>query len=354
MRPSGFRDLVSGQRGGLGATLARAALQALEVPYTAAVRIRNWRYDTGRATIHQLDVPVLSVGNITLGGTGKTPTVEWLARWFVDRGVRVGLVSRGYKSTDGRPNDEALELAQRLPDVPHVADTDRVRGARQAVERFGCQLLILDDGFQHRRLARDFDLVLIDALAPWGYGHVFPRGTLREPLSGWARADALLLSRADLVDPSRRAEIRARALRDAPRALWLEAAHAPQALLSPSGASEPLESLAGRRIAAFCGIGNPAGFWRSLERCHYLVADRREFADHIDYTPQDVAEIARWVDASDVAAALCTHKDLVKVGAHWPGGKPLFALAGRLEILTGQSELEAALDALARRAVADR
>jgi tetraacyldisaccharide 4'-kinase len=266
----------------------------------------------------------------------------------------VGLVSRGYGSTGGRPNDEALELAQRLPDVPHLADTDRVRGARQAIERFGCQLLLLDDGFQHRRLARDFDLVLIDALAPVGYGHVFPRGMLREPLSGWARADALMLSRADLVDPSRRAEIRDQAARYAPRAMWLEARHAPQALLSPSGTPVPLESLGGGPIAAFCGIGNPAGFWHSLEQCGYAIADRREFADHMDYTPQHIAEIARWADASDAAAVLCTHKDLVKVGEHWPGGKPLFALSGRLELMSGQSELEAALDGLARRTAANR
>lgn len=345
-----FRELVSGRRRGLGAALSRAALRGLEIPYTAAVRIRNRRFDAGRTKVHRVDVPVVSVGNITLGGTGKTPTVEWLARWFTDRGVRVGLVSRGYGSKAGRPNDEALELAQKLPEVPHVADTDRVRGARQAVERFGCQLLLVDDGFQHRRLARDFDLVLIDALEPFGFGHVFPRGTLREPLSGWSRADALMLTRTDVVDAPRRAEIREQALRYAPGALWLEAAHAPQALLSPSGAEQPLETLAGQRVAFFCGIGNPAGFRHSLAHCRYHLAASMEFADHMGYTPEGIAGIARWADALDVAAVLCTHKDLVKVGRHWAGSTPLWALSSRLQINVGQAGLETVLEGLARRA----
>ncbi|MEX0677172.1 MAG: tetraacyldisaccharide 4'-kinase [Pirellulales bacterium] len=354
MRPSQFRRLVSGEWRGPGPTLVRAALAALAVPYTAAVRMRNRRYDAGRAPVTRLEVPVVSVGNITLGGTGKTPTVEWLARWFAGRGVRVGVVSRGYRSKEGRPNDEALELAQKLPDLAHVADTDRVRGARQAVGRFGCQLLLVDDGFQHRRLARDFDLVLIDALEPFGFGHVFPRGTLREPLSGWARADALMLTRADMVDAPGRAEIREHVTRYAPAALWLEATHAPQALLSASGAEQPLETLAGQRIAAFCGIGNPAGFRHSLAHCRYQVAASVEFADHMHYTPEDIREIARWADALDVAAVLCTHKDLVKVGEHWTCNIPLWALAIRLEILAGQAPFEAALGRLAQRALEPR
>ena len=129
--PSEFRALVSGQKRGVGAAFLRAAFRVLEVPYTAAVRWRNRRYDSGRAPVTRVDAPVVSVGNLTLGGTGKTPTVEWLARWFADRGVRVGLVSRGYGATSGRVNDEALELARNLPDVPHVQDADRVRGAQR-------------------------------------------------------------------------------------------------------------------------------------------------------------------------------------------------------------------------------
>jgi tetraacyldisaccharide 4'-kinase len=350
--PSEFRELASGRTRGLAARAARAALAALEAPYTAAVRLRNWRFDTGRAAVHRVEVPVVSVGNITLGGTGKTPTVEWLARWFIERGVRVGIVSRGYGAREGRPNDEALELAESLPEVPHVLDRDRVRGARRAIDEFGCRLLVLDDAFQHRRLARDFDLVLIDALEPFGFGHVFPRGTLREPLAGWRRADALVLTRVEQVDDARRAEIRRQALEVAPRALWLEAAYAPHALRSAAGTEQPLESLSGQRVAAFCGIGNPAGFQGALARLGYDVAGRREFADHFAYRETDIAELARWSDALDVTAIVCTRKDLVKIGDRWRGAKPLVALAGRLEITIGRSDLDAALAPLAERATA--
>jgi tetraacyldisaccharide 4'-kinase len=342
---------VSGQRGGAKAALLRAGLRVLETPYTAAVRVRNWRYDTGRSVSHQVSVLVVSVGNITLGGTGKTPAVEWLARWFAERGVRVGLVSRGYGSKDGKPNDEALELAQKLPDVPHVLDPDRVRGANRAIEEFGCQLVLLDDGFQHRRLARDFDLVLIDALEPYGFEHVFPRGTLREPLAGWSRASAFMLTRAELLDDAARADVRRRALEIAPQALWLEATYTPHSLLSSSGAEHALASLETEPVVAFCGIGNPDGFRRALEGCNYDVLAFREFADHYAYPESEVRALARWADAMGVAALVCTHKDLVKVGPHWPGKTPLLALASRLQLNVGQQELEAALLPLVERSL---
>jgi tetraacyldisaccharide 4'-kinase len=354
LSPAEFHELVSGRRRGPKAALTRALLRTLEVPYTAAVRLRNWRYDTGRATIHRSGVPVVSVGNITLGGTGKTPTVEWLVRWFAERGVRAGIVSRGYGAEHGRPNDEALELAEKLPGVPHVQDADRVRGARRAVEECGCQLLVLDDGFQHRRLARDFDLVLVDALEPFGFDHLVPRGTLREPLAGWHRADALMLTRAELADETQRAAIRARAMQLAPEALWLEATHAPRALRAPGGAERPLTSLAGQRVVAFCGIGNPAGFRHALAGCHFDVVAAREFADHMAYSAQNVREIAAWADRQDASAVVCTHKDLVKVGPQWQAAKPLWALSGQLQILTGQDALAARLEELARRALAAR
>ena len=241
-----------------------------------------------------------------------------------------------------------------MPDVPHVLDPDRARGARQAIDALGCQLLLLDDGFQHRRLARDFDLVLIDALEPFGYEHVFPRGTLREPLAGWSRAAAFLLTRSDAVDAGRRAEIRRRAAGFAPRALWLESSYVPQALRSATGEEQPLDWLAGRRIAAFCGIGNPASFRQALAACGLDVAQFREFADHFAYPPAVIDDLARWADAADVHAVVCTHKDLVKTGNRWSGSKPLWALASRLQIQSGEPELTAALELLARRALATR
>lgn len=321
----------------------RTLLRGAETGYAAAMRWRNFRYDSGRARIERVGVPVISVGNITLGGTGKTPMVEWLARWYRARNVRVALVSRGYGAEQGAANDEALELEERLPDVPHVQNADRVAAAKMAIEEFESQLILLDDGFQHRRLARDLDIVLLDALEPFGFGHVFPRGTLREPLGGLSRADIVVLSRADLVDTGERAAIAVQARGDARRATWIEAEHRPLGLVAADGRQEAIEAIADRRVAAFCGIGNPAGFRRTLARVGAEVVDLREFADHHAYTRDDVAGLAAWSAALDVAALVCTAKDLVKLRLNDIGGRPLWALAIGLEISAGGDELEARL-----------
>lgn len=346
LSPSGFRDLVSGRRRGLGPLLVRSLLRLAESPYTAVVRWRNRRYDSGAAPAHRMAVPVVSVGNLTLGGTGKTPMVEWLARWFVQRDVRVAVVSRGYGARQGGPNDEALELRERLPGVMHVQNPDRVEGALQAIRQADCQLIFLDDAFQHRRIDRQLDLVLLDALEPFGFGHVFPRGTLREPVEGLGRAHALLLTRADQLSPAQREEIRGEAVRYAPQALWAEVVHAPQVFRSAAGAEQPLASLAGQPVAAFCGLGNPAGFRRTLEACACRVVDFREFADHYRYSPADVDSLARWAEGLDVVAVVCTHKDLVKLGAERLGRLPLWAVTIALEFLVGQEALEARLEEL--------
>ena len=157
----------------------------------------------GWKATHRAAVPVISVGNITLGGTGKTPMVEWIARWYRRRGVRVALISRGYGHAGGI-NDEGLVLEENLPDVPHLQDPDRVALAEIAVDELESELIVLDDGFQHRRLARDLDLVMLDALDPFGLGRLFPRGLLREPVRSLRRASAVILSRADLIEPDRR------------------------------------------------------------------------------------------------------------------------------------------------------
>jgi tetraacyldisaccharide 4'-kinase len=304
---------------------------------------RNRRYDTGRAEVVRVQAPVVSVGNLTLGGTGKTPMVEWLARWFRARDVRVTLVSRGYGAQQGARNDEALELEQRLPDVPHLQDADRAAAAAMAIEEFAAQLILLDDGFQHRRLARDLDIVLLDASEPFGYGHVFPRGLLREPLRGLQRAQVVVLSRADMVDASRRTDIWSAVARYAPHAARVEVRHAPQSLLATGGAEQPIATLAGQRVAAFCGIGNPAGFRHTLTGCGLQLAALREFPDHHSYSRADVESLRDWAEEQEASAVICTHKDLVKVGLQSLGRKPLWALTIGLEITSGQAALEASL-----------
>jgi len=340
LSPSQFRELVSGQRRGVIASALRFGLRLAEIPYTLGVRWRNWRYDSGRRAIHRMPVPVVSVGNLTLGGTGKTPMVEWLARWFRLRGVRIAVVSRGYGAEAGALNDEAAELEQLLPDVPQVQNPDRVAGAAMAVEELGCQLVLLDDAFQHRRIARDLDIVLLDALEPFGFGHVVPRGTLREPAAGLGRAQVVVLSRCDLVSPERREEIRSRAARYAPAAVWAETAHAPQGLGNHSGQQAPLDCLVDLPVAAFCGVGNPAAFRRTLELCGYRVIGFREFADHYRYARADIESLTAWAKELDAAAVLCTRKDLVKLGVDRLGRQPLWALRIATEFRRGQPEVE--------------
>ena len=240
-------------------------------------------------------------------------------------------------------------MAARLPGVPHLQNPDRVAAARQAVRQFQCRAIILDDAFQHRRIGRDLDIVLLDAFEPLGFGHVFPRGTLREPPEGLRRADLVALSRADALEPDRREELRRRVAQLAPRAAWLEMMHAPRTLLSASGEQASLDSLRGRPVAAFCGIGNPAGFRHTLAACGYPLAGFREFPDHRAYTPGDLTALARWASECGAAALLCTRKDLVKLHVERLGELPLWAIGIDLEILAGREVLETRMELSAKK-----
>lgn len=343
--PTEFRELVSGRRHGLKAVALRTALRMAEVPYALAMRYRNRRYTQGGAVIHQAGVPVISVGNLTLGGTGKTPLVEWIARKLRESQVRVAIVSRGYGAEADGYNDEALELELALPDVPHVQNSDRVTAAQVAVEELLMQAVLLDDGFQHRRLARDLDIVLLDATEPFGFEHVFPRGTLREPLAGLARAQVVILSRADMVTTEARAQIRNRVATYAPQAAWCEVEHRVTGLLNSSGQRVSASVLSGRRVAAFCGIGNPAGFRHTLGTLGCEIVAWREFPDHHNYTRDDVAELSRWGHQADML--VCTRKDLVKLRVPTLGGTALWAVNIEIGFLTGQENLEVEISRVA-------
>jgi len=347
LNPSKFRDLVSGRRRGVVAAALRGLLRAAEAPYTLAMSWRNRRYDRGKPSAHRVGVPVISVGNLSLGGTGKTPMVKWLARQLEASGARVAVVSRGYGATSGQQNDESLELAKALPNVPHVQNRDRVAGARQAIDQFGADLLLLDDAFQHRRLARDLDIVLLDALEPFGFEHVFPRGTLREPLTGLARAHVVCLSRADAISTAERESIRSRVVKLAPKAAWCELAHAASGLVNSSGEVRPLEFLPGQRVAAFCGIGNPVGFHHTLSSTGCEIAAWREFPDHHAYTPDDLLAIGNVANACNAHLIVCTQKDLVKIHEDRLGGVTLWSVAIEMRFLRGQELLEQVLERVA-------
>ena len=341
-----FHDIVSGRRRGFGARVLRSALRVVAIGYGLAVRARNRCYDWGIARTHRVPVPVVSVGNLTLGGTGKTPLVEWLARWFDHRGVPVAIVSRGYGAKAASANDEAMELQQKLPDVPHLQNPDRVAAARTAIDQTGCRLILLDDAFQHRRIARDLDLVLLDACEPFGYGTLFPRGTLREPVQSLRRAHVVVLSRADLLERAGRERVWDRVQQVAPGAACAEAAHVPVGLRSASGITAPLDSLPGKPVAAFCAIGNPAGFQHTLQQSGIPPVECRVFPDHYPYTRADVQSLAAWAERLDVEAVLCTHKDLVKIGVERLGTRPLWAVCVEFRFLAGQEDLERRLEQL--------
>jgi tetraacyldisaccharide 4'-kinase len=321
-------------------------LAAAEPIYGAVVRAKNRRFDAGHTQPVKVEAPVISVGNLTVGGTGKTPLVSWLAEWFRSQGTDVTLISRGYGGKNGQPNDEALELAARLPDVPQLQNPDRIAAARQALAANPRQVLILDDAFQHRRIARDLDIVLLDALEPFGHDRLLPRGLLREPVAGLARAQVVALSRADAISPDQRAVIRERVGQVAPQATWLELAHRPIGCVNHAGQRLALDALRGQSVLAFCGIGNPAGFRHTLASCGLVVTAFRALDDHCDYSPAMIAELSNWVDASEgTDAVICTRKDLVKIPHNQLGGKPLWALEIELAISAGQDEL---IDKLSR------
>jgi tetraacyldisaccharide 4'-kinase len=341
---SSYFDLIRGKRAGLGASSARAGLRIVAGAYGAIVRLRNLGFDRGWLKSDRAEVPVISVGNLTLGGTGKTPMVEWVARWFRRRGIRVAILSRGY-GQEGGLNDEGRVLEENLPDVPHLQGPNRVALARIAAIEIESELIVLDDGFQHRRLARDVDLVLIDALEPFGLKHLFPRGLLREPIRSLRRASVVVLTRADLVTPAQRVAIRSAAESFAGPVHWVEARHAPLCLVDDQGLASPIDQLSDMSVVAFCGIGNPEGFRRTVTPLCRKLLDLRIFPDHHNYSASDVLALERWAAGLGANFVLTTQKDLVKLRASVLGLAPLRAVRIGLEVTEGGAILD---DVLAR------
>lgn len=354
LTPSAFHDIVSGDRRGLAAGAWRSAFRLASVPYGAAMWARNRWYDSNPRAVRRVGAPVISVGNLTLGGTGKTPFVAWLARWFRQQDIRVSLVSRGYGGGDDGRNDEARELELLLPDVPHLQDPDRYASAKIAIDELAAQLVILDDGFQHRRLYRELDLVLIDATAHDGWGSIFPRGTLRESPRELRRAQAIVLTRSDQCPVERIAEIRQWAARWSPHASWTTFIHRPETLADCREQLEPVESLRGRPVIAFCGIGNPASFRRTLEQTDCRLLAWREFPDHHSYTRDDIESLRTWAAPfKEPTLAVCTQKDLVKIGLRHLGPRSLVALRVAMTPASATSQLEQQLRAILEQIPAD-
>jgi len=344
-----YLNLISSQERsfyGLPAATARAILTVLSWPYLAVVCLRSHLYSRGLLTVRHVGVPVVCVGNLTTGGTGKTPLVVWLSRRIKARQFRCAILTRGYKTQKGELSDEPALLAALCQDVPVVVDPDRVAGAAEAIRSHGAQVLVMDDGFQHRRLARDLDIVAVDATLPFGYGRVLPAGLLREPVVGLKRAHAVVLTRCDQVPEDAiltiEAEIR-RIRRDLEIARSI---HAPTSVRTAGGAEIAINEMRGVRVFAFCGLGNPQAFFRTVGGLGTIVVGSRAFDDHYRYTASDLKAVHSQAREQRASLVLTTQKDWTKIArsALPEGDPPMAYLAIDLRITAGEEALTSLID----------
>ena len=322
----------------------RYVLLPLAPVYRAAVATRFAAYERGWLRRGRLDLPVISVGNLTFGGTGKTPTVIALVRDLIGLGRRPAVLTRGYKRrgdeqivvvgpeprhTVEQVGDEPIEMARRLPGVPVVVDADRERGGL-AAQRLGADVVVLDDGFQHLRLERNLDLVLLDAGDPWGGGRLPPMGRLREPISAVRRADAVLITKvpADWRPVVARIES---VVDEIDPTLQVFVARMKPTRVQRSGRGwEPAESLAGCRVHACAGLGRPEGFVATLEAAGATVVGSSWFPDHHEYSPEDVASVIKAAQRAD-AVVVTTGKDKVKL----PPDADIWVIEAEMEPIEG-------------------
>jgi tetraacyldisaccharide 4'-kinase len=312
--------VMSGEARGVAPALLRGAMALAEPFYAGAMIVRNRWYDAGVLKSHPLPRPVVSVGNLTAGGTGKTPVVRWLAEQLIARGKRPAVLLRGYGKPGATFSDEQQLLQSYLDGVPVVANPDRRAGAVRALEQQPqADVILLDDAFQHRRVRRDVDLVLISATDPFGFGHVHPRGLLREPMRGLARAHAIILTRCDAVGPDelKRIEGVVQSIVDSDVPV-VHTTHEMIGLRRASTAAsaavdEPISSLGGRRFFSFSGIGSPGSFYDQLVRAGGEPVGSRAFPDHHEYAESDVAALSHDAAAAGAELLLTTEKDWVKL-----------------------------------------
>jgi tetraacyldisaccharide 4'-kinase len=334
------------------------ALRLASRVYGRAVRRRAAAAERDASGALRLPVPCVSVGNLSVGGTGKTPLAAWIAGELAALGERPAIVSRGYggrapgpervpadggAATARRFGDEPALLAAQLPGVPVVVGRDRHAAGMLAVRACGATVVVADDAFQHRRLARDLDVAVVDATRGMGNGWLLPAGPLREPAAGLARAGVVVVNRVGEAG-SPEGVLRAVAAL-APRAAVVSADLAFAGLRDArSGASANLAP--GTPVFGFCGIANPDSFRRTLERQGLRVVGWERFPDHHRYRGAELARLARAAAAGGAAAAVTTAKDAVRVGA-WEGPLPLYRAEVKLAIISGREQLWEALKTLA-------
>lgn len=346
MNQTAYRMLISGQDRRMRAVLLRALLSCFALVYAAAVRCRNLLYHCGMLRSHAVKVPVISIGNITTGGTGKTPLVIWLCRHLSQKQVRCAVLTRGYKTTAGEISDEPALLAKSCPGVQVVVNPDRVAGAEKAIREYQPQVLVLDDGFQHRRIQRDLNIVAIDATCPFGYNKLLPAGLLREPLSELKRADAAIITRFDLADAHQASHIEQRIMELAGPIPVARAVHRHTHAMLTNGQPLPLDKLRTMKLFIYCGIGNPQAFMNCLQQDGITIVGSCFFNDHHDYTMQDIKSIAAQARHSGADMAVCTQKDWVKTAVFCRQIETISfgAMAMELDFAANAEAIEALID----------
>jgi tetraacyldisaccharide 4'-kinase len=348
-----FQDLVSGKRRAARDRLLLALLRLCSRPYALVLALRARCYALGIIPSRRLPRPVISVGNVTLGGTGKTPMTARLAAYLIGRGLRVAVLSRGYGGqahgellmvSDGHNllvspeqcGDEPYLLAQKVPGLMVVIGADRYQAGLLAMKELNPDIFILDDGFQHLRLQRDLNILLLDAARPFADGYTLPAGFLREKPSACGRADLIVYTRcAQSGDPD---------LFPQKPSVW--SSHGLGGLLPLAGGELlNLEALQGARVTAFSGIADPSAFFDLLESRGVKLTATISFPDHTRYGEEEVAAICRLKQASRSTLLVTTEKDAVKLVPH--AGRLAPCYAAQLELSSADfGVLDAALEKL--------
>lgn len=329
-----YRELISGRSRGALANGARFALSLLSVLYGCLITGRNAYYRLVRPAARRVACPVVSIGNITVGGTGKTPVAAHVTNLLLRRGRRAAVILRGYKGAAiqfdaeqreaaivrwRKESDEALVLKRRCPQAMVLVNPDRVAAARQAVER-DADVIVLDDAFQHRRIARDLDIVLVDATEPFGYGKLLPRGLLREPIRSLRRADLIILTRADQIDETSRGVLIGRLERLSAGRPVITAVHRATGFTDVKGHEVTVEDRSAIQAVIFAGIANFESFRRTIDGLGISVLAAYQYPDHHDYSSQEVAALSDVAMTLEANVLFTTEKDAVKLVGRWPEG----------------------------------
>jgi len=353
------------------ANLTRALLFGLSKIFQVAVKIRRWLYNWRILRDKTLGVQVIAIGNLTVGGTGKTPVVEKFARELRDAGRNVAILSRGYRSkpaplhtrlvnkillredqtpprvvSDGKSllldsemaGDEPYMLASNLKDVVVLVDKDRVKSGRYAIEKFGCDTLLLDDGFQYWDLrGRRHDVVLIDRQQPFGNEHLLPRGTLREPPSHLARAHTIFITKSD----GNTAGLRARIAKHNPDAGLIECVHHPLYFEDVfTGERKGIDSLAGKKVASLSGIAQPESFEQSLVKLGGELVYSKRFADHHRFTQQEILNAINRAKKRQAEIIVTTQKDAVRFPKIDRRDVPFYFMRVEIKIVAGANDFQ--------------